>query len=306
MLRLRRRGKVKRTYSAGNQKGEGSSNSNDTKPLGAEPVSRFKILAGFRTDVGCVREANEDRSLYVQPDPSDPRSCKGALFLVADGMGGHQAGEIASEMAVNIVSRTYYQSTMDSQSALSEGFVEANRLIYEASRAEERLKGMGTTCTALVLRNGSAVSAHVGDSRIYLVRGGEIYLMTEDHSQVMEMVKRGLLTLDEARRHPDKNVILRALGTQPEVQVAFWNEPFPVRCDDRFVLCSDGLNELVEDNEIKQAVAERDPISSCEMLIVLARERGGHDNITVGVIAIQLFEGGATPPVKETRETEVV
>lgn len=270
-----------------------------------DPWSGFRITASVKTDAGCVRDVNEDRSLYVQPDHLDPRKDKGALFLVADGMGGHSAGEIASEMAVNIVNRTYYESAMDSQSALKRAFGEANRLIHEASLANEEFKGMGTTCTALVLRKGSAVSAHVGDSRIYLVRDDKIYVMTEDHSQVMEMIKLGLLTLDQARRHPDKNVILRALGSQPEVEVATWNEPFPIRCGDKFILCSDGLYDLVDDNEIKAGVAERDPLSACETLVGLARERGGHDNITVGVIALESAKPERSRMVKQTRETEV-
>ena len=301
MFRLRRRETAGRGLRKPHQ-------NTDTHLIGHEPGSfsihgtQCRVVASFQTDVGCVREVNEDRSRYVQPDPSDPRKGKGALFLIADGMGGHSAGEIASEMAANTVISCYYESELDPQLALKSAFREANRLIHEESRANEGLKGMGTTCTALVLRDGSAVSAHVGDSRIYLVRDNAIYVLTEDHSEVMEMVKRGLLTLDEARRHPDKNVILQALGSRPEVDVAIWDEPFPVRCGDKFIMCSDGLSDLVDDEQIRNEAAGRDPHTASEQLIALAKECGGYDNITVGVITV---EPADERRVKETRETEV-
>jgi serine/threonine protein phosphatase PrpC len=277
----------------------------ETKPIRGEGL-RTEVLASFQSDAGCVRTVNEDRSLYVRPDKSGGGEGKGALFIVADGMGGHSAGEVASEMAVNIVNRAYYESAEDSQTALENAVSEANRSIYEASLRDERLQGMGTTCTALALQDGSAVSAHVGDSRIYLVRDGEIYLMTEDHSQVMEMVKMGLISLKEARHHPDKNIILRALGSHAEVEVATWQEPFPIRGGDRFILCSDGLYDLVEDEEIKRAATDCDPPSACEALIALAKERGGFDNITVGVVALERPGGGKTKGVRQTREAEVL
>src|SRR5262249_10910821 len=179
---------------------------------------------------------------------------KGRLVVVADGMGGHSAGEVASRMAVDVISRVYYDWPGDPVSALKTSFIEANREIHQSSKEIQARSGMGTTCTALVLRNGSAITAHVGDSRLYLIRDGQIYLMTEDHSAVMEMVKRGLLTREEARHHPDKNVILRALGSHAEVEISIWEEPFPIREGDRFLLCSDGLYDLVEDKEIMDAV----------------------------------------------------
>jgi protein phosphatase len=163
---------------------------------------------------------------------------------------------------------------------------------------------MGTTCTALVLQNGTAISAHVGDSRLYLVREGGIYLMTEDHSAVMEMVKAGLITIEQARHHPEKNVILRAMGSHPDVEVTTWQEPFPVRAGDSFLLCSDGLYDLVENDEIKRAVEAAEPRAACESLIALAKERGGHDNISVGIVSLLASGVSQTKPVPETREVE--
>lgn len=269
----------------------------------AQP-GKFDVVASMLSDVGCVRELNEDSGAYIQPDNPELRASKGSLILVADGMGGHSAGEVASRLAVDVITRIYYEDSGDPQSALKKAFREANREIHKAAEKDESKAGMGTTCTALVLQNGTAISAHVGDSRLYLVREQTVYLMTEDHSAVMEMVKAGLITIEQARHHPDKNVILRAMGSHPEVEVATWNAPLPVRGGDRFVLCSDGLYDLVSDDEIKEKVAERDPLSACETLIGLARERGGYDNITVGVIAIESAKGEGTRRVKETREAE--
>lgn len=271
----------------------------------AQP-GRFDVVASLLSDVGCVRELNEDSGACIQPDNPELRASKGSLILVADGMGGHSAGEVASRLAVDIITRIYYEDAGDPQSALKKAFREANREIHKAAEKDESKTGMGTTCTALVLQNGTAISAHVGDSRLYLVRRQAIYLMTEDHSAVMEMVKAGLITIEQARHHPDKNVILRALGSHPEVEVSSWNAPLPVRGGDKFVLCSDGLYDLVEDDEIKERVAERDPRSACETLIGLARERGGYDNITVGVIAVESEKAQGARRVKETREAEVL
>ena len=266
---------------------------------------RFDVVVSMSSDVGCVRELNEDSGTYIQPDDPELLRSKGLLIVVADGMGGHSAGEVASRLAVDVVTRAYYEDGSDARSALEKAFHEANREIHKAAENDASKNGMGTTCTALVLQNGTAISAHVGDSRLYLVREESIYLMTEDHSAVMEMVKAGLITLEQARHHPEKNVILRAMGSHPEVEVTTWQEPFPVKAGDRFLLCSDGLYDLVEDEEIKRIVMLSAPQTACESLIALAKERGGHDNITVGVVSLKP-EGEADPrPVPETRQSEV-
>jgi protein phosphatase len=259
----------------------------------AEPESaattapRYEVHACFRSDVGCCRQVNEDAGLLIEPENAALLEDKGRLALVADGMGGHAAGEVASRLAVAVISRRYYAQPEGARAALEQAFREANQEIYKAAQSDRRLHGMGTTCTALALRPSGALCAHVGDSRLYLVRGGEIYLMSEDHSAVMELVRRGILSRAAARRHTDKNIILRALGTQPEVAVAIWEKSFPVRAGDCFVLCSDGLSDLVEDEEIKQAALSADPASACEHLIALAKKRGGHDNITVGLLSLR-------------------
>ena len=245
----------------------------------------FRLTTSFLSDIGCHREVNEDCWLLEQPRDEAMRNQKGILALVADGMGGHAAGEVASQFAATVIRTQYYRSNKPPQQALEAAFHAANRMVYQAAQKQSHLHGMGTTCTALVLWGDVALSAQVGDSRLYLVRGDQIYLMSEDHSAVMEMVRRGKLSLADARQHTDKNIILCALGPQPIVQVSTWKMPFPVRAGDQFVLCSDGLYDLVSDDEIQQMVSTCLPSEAGEQLIALANERGGHDNITVGVIS---------------------
>ncbi len=276
---------------------------NETVPL-VRP-GEFDIEVGMLSDVGCVRELNEDSGGYIQPDDPELLRSKGLLILVADGMGGHSAGEVASRLAVDVITRSYYEQDGDPHTALQCAFREANQEIHKAAEKDATKNGMGTTCTALVLQDGTAISAHVGDSRLYLVREDSIYLMTEDHSAVMEMVKAGLITLEQARHHPEKNVILRAMGSHAEVEVTTWQEPFPVRPGDRFLLCSDGLYDLVEDEEIKRIAMLSAPQTACENLIALAKERGGHDNITVGIVGLKPEGDADAMPVPETRPAEV-
>lgn len=269
-----------------------------------EPA-KYEVVAVMQTDPGCIRETNEDSVKYFRPTDPAELARKGVLAMVADGMGGHSAGEVASRIATDVIKNVFYETDDEATDALKNAFSAANQEIHRASLADKALEGMGTTCIALVLQDGSAHCAYVGDSRLYLIRGGEIYVMTEDHSAVMEMVHMGLITLEQARHHEDKNVIVRALGSQPEVEVSVWSEPFPVREGDRFLLCSDGLSDLVGDDEIKQVVLAGDSYSSSENLIALAKERGGYDNVTVGILSIEKAGNSETKVARETREVQI-
>jgi protein phosphatase len=201
-----------------------------------------------------------------------------------------------------VISRVYYEYQGDMNSALVEAFREANREICKTASADPHLKGMGTTCSALVVNNGAAISANVGDSRLYLIRNDDIYLMTEDDSVVGAMVKHGLITREDARHHPDKNVIVSALGGAPEVSVSTWDAPLPVRVGDHFLVCSDGLSDLVNEQEIKQAVVSAFPEEACLNLIALAKQRGGHDNITVGILGIFPSQTGMNLAIEVDQE----
>jgi protein phosphatase len=264
----------------------------------------YRAVVGVLSDVGCRRELNEDTGLCVVPDEPALFEAKGVLVLVADGMGGHAAGEVASRLAAETVRASYYASGREPAAALREALVAANRAVHQRAARDPRLAGMGTTCTALALQGDHAVCAHVGDSRLYLIRGIDIYAMTEDHSVVRDLVSRGVITQAEARHHEDRNVILRAIGTRREVDVSTWSEPLPLRAGDTFLVCSDGLHDLVDDRELLDAAGGVEPGEACALLVRLARDRGGHDNITVAVARVEAAPRGGTPPA--TRQFGVI
>lgn len=247
---------------------------------------RWRIDAAVRSDVGLERLENEDRIAFFEPDDPALLAAKGALAVMADGMGGHSAGAVASEMAVDLVRRSYYEQRGAVPAALAFAFAKANAEIHQRSDAEPTYHGMGTTCTALVLVDRFAYCAHVGDSRLYLIREGGVRLMSEDHSVVREMVKAGIISIDEANHHPQRNLISRALGARGTVDVFAWPNPLELRSGDLFVLCSDGLYDLVDDEEIRQVCTAEQPPAACDRLIAIAKSRGGHDNITVGVLGV--------------------
>jgi protein phosphatase len=265
----------------------------------------FHLEASVWTDVGCRREVNEDRGRIIHPGTPEEAAQKGILAYVADGMGGHAAGEVASQLVAEVLARAYYKHPGAPPAALQAAFEQANRAVYEASRRDDRWQGMGTTCTALVLRGDQAYCAHVGDSRLYLLREGQLWTLSEDHSVVYEMVKRGLLSKSEARQHDARNVITRALGLHPEVEVTVWNAPLQARVNDRFLLCSDGLHDLVEEDEMREIAASAPPHVAGEQLVARAKQRGGYDNITVGLLWLRPAHTPAGRPERDTREIEV-
>jgi PPM family protein phosphatase len=266
-------------------------------------MTDYEVTGAFITDVGCHRKNNEDSSVLIIPEDSIG---KGVLAIVADGMGGHAAGETASNMAVSIISRIYYADPADPNSSLARAFEQANRSIHELGLSDPVYTNMGTTCTALSLTDGKAYYAHVGDTRLYLIRNGAAYLLSEDHSYVMEMVRRGVLKADEAANHPSRNVLLNSMGIKPEIKTSLWERPMPIRCGDRFLLCSDGLYELVSDSEIVEISASADISTACVSLVALAKDRGGHDNITVGLLEIVPKDRKSPSGIKVTRESEAI
>ena len=201
------------------------------------------------TDVGRRRDHNEDNMAYVIPKDPAVMTHKGALLIVADGMGGHAAGEVASEIAVDTVSNAYYQDENDDVStSLLQAIRRANAAIQQRAAENMLRSGMGTTCVAAVLRGNMAYIANIGDSRIYLVRQARIRQVSQDHSWVAEQVRAGLLTEEQARTHAQRNVITRSLGTQLEVDVDIFREPLEE--GDTLLLCSDGLSGMVNDEEL--------------------------------------------------------
>ncbi len=231
------------------------------------------MIFGAKTDIGKVREHNEDSF-----------GCKDNLFVVADGMGGHRAGEIASSIAVETILAGAI-SQID-EAGLKRLILEANDAILAEAENNPELAGMGTTVAVLVVFPEKAIVAHIGDSRIYRYTAeGELIRLTDDHSLVAELVKRGELTETEAKDHPHRNMLTRALGTKGTVEVE--TMVIPVKPGDRFMLCSDGLTGMVDEDTIGQVLAGNEtPTEMAEQLVALAVERGGMDNVTVVIVEI--------------------
>jgi protein phosphatase len=256
-------------------------------PPDAAPQASVQLAS--RSDVGQVRTANEDSCEIFSRDDG------ARLLVVADGMGGAQGGATASQTALAAIAATF-ESTASARPAamLVQAIQDANDRVFELAQAQPELEGMGTTVVAFHLdpRQRGTV-AHVGDSRAYRYRRGRLEPLTTDHSVVAEMQRRGLLSAAEAAAHPRRNEILRAVGVAPEVEVEI--AEVEVAPGDRFVLCSDGLSGVVEDEEIAAIVQSADPETAVDRLIEMANDRGGPDNITVQILSIPADEAEGDP-----------
>ena len=250
---------------------------------------RLVVQAVLKTDVGLVRSENQDFGAYTTPNEESQSKPGGRLMIVADGMGGHRGGATASRLATETVKSQYLQSeTDDIAAALQHSLATANARVYGESQANADLRGMGTTTSALVIRDGKAWFGHVGDSRIYLVRGDEIRQLTDDHSLVATMVREGLLSAEEAENHPRRNVLQRSLGVSEQVE-ADVRGPMDVQENDVFIICSDGLHGLVKENEMKE-VAKMPIAQAAAEFVRRALDRGAPDNVTV-IVATLVREG---------------
>jgi len=247
----------------------------------------MKINYQAITDVGKKRKGNED-SLFVNADQN--------LFVVADGMGGHAAGEIASKIAVDAINEFVVLTSGDEEITWPFGLDEnisydgnrlktairfANRKVLEATREKSEYEGMATTVAAVLVDGASANLAHVGDSRVYLVRKGRIEQLTSDHSWVNEQIQSGVISADQARSHPLRNVVTRALGGKPDLQVDM--QVHKIEPGDVLLLCSDGLTTMITDEDIARVIGDAggDVEKASRALVAAANGRGGEDNITV-------------------------
>jgi serine/threonine protein phosphatase PrpC len=268
---------------------------------------RFSIVGSMLTDVGRVRSLNEDSVVYVMPADDDPAAGNGFLALVADGMGGHSAGEVASALAAEIVRRVYFAVAGSVPDALRTAFEAANRAILEHSLSDPACRGMGTTCTAVAVRDDEAWLAHVGDSRAYLVRQGEILQLSHDQSLHGQMIREGLLTEETAKHSAGGNVILQALGAKPDIAPEISAEGLPLLDADVLILCSDGLSNLVTNSQIAEIVLSMAPPDACKAMVKAALNAGGNDNISVGVFRLkQRVEEESAPPASTRSMAAVV
>ncbi|MGB0387910.1 MAG: Stp1/IreP family PP2C-type Ser/Thr phosphatase [Ardenticatenaceae bacterium] len=241
----------------------------------------MKFTSYGQTDTGQVRQLNEDNMRIVIPDKPKDMTRRGQLLVVADGMGGHDAGEVASSQAVETIADAYYRKSGDAARALKSAIEEANSIIFQRAEKENH-HGMGTTVVAAARIDNQLYVAHVGDSRLYLIRERDIYALTNDHSLVAEQIAAGILTPEEALNHPLRNVISRAVGTSADVDVEISaHSPVKLEEGDIVLLCSDGLTEHVREHEILEIVLNRTPKDAAQALINAANADGGRDNITI-------------------------
>lgn len=239
-----------------------------------------------KTDMGQVRENNEDKFDYYEPESLPVLAARGSLFAVADGIGGALAGQIASEMMLKHLIMGYYNHPApDIETALRDSITDTNDRVYALAQMIPERNGMGTTLTAAIFLENLVYLAQVGDSRAYLIRDNSIRQVTLDHSWVEEQVRAGALSRQDAELSPFRNVITRSIGATPTVQADLFVEE--TRVGDVWVLCSDGLTGHVQDEEIAKVAGRHAPSEAARQLIELANARGGHDNVTVFVLSVR-------------------
>lgn len=239
------------------------------------------------SDIGCQRENNEDRYAYWEPAADEEFARKGRLAIVADGMGGHEGGQEASRIAVEAIQEIFSDTSgADPQALLATGFQVAHERILEYAAGHPDLHGMGTTATAIALVENQLYYAHVGDSRLYLVRGSSLSRLTRDHSYVGRLVENGVISSEEAEIHPQRHILTAALGAGTETVPDSSPQPIALQKGDVLVLCTDGLWGLLSEDEIRKVAAGRDLPEACQAMIKMAKERGAPDNITVQLIRV--------------------
>ena len=266
--------------------------------IGRTPHVLATVKLGAKTDLGRVRDNNEDKFDFFEPEDPAVLATKGRFYAVADGMGGHSAGQIACELALKTVLSAYYANpSADAEASLRLAVEQANALIYDTAQAIPDRQGMGTTLTGVVVREDRLTVVQVGDSRAYLLRDGGIAQITDDHSWVAEQVRLGTMTLAEAQISPFRNIITRSIGTAATVEADIFTHTLLV--GDVLVLCSDGLTGHVEPEEILAVAGTQSPSVAALALVEMANENGGRDNITAVVLAIR-----ALMPYTETADTD--
>ena len=233
---------------------------------------------GFVTDIGKLRRQNEDAVYVNEKEPY--------FLVVADGMGGHNAGEVASSIAIETIKDALSKKTgrrkTDYENKIREAFVSANKKIYDYAEENSKLMGMGTTTVTALVSGGKLIVGNVGDSRAYIIKDDDIRQISIDHSYVWQLVIRGEITEQQAKRHPKRNFITRAMGTEKDIEVDTFSEKWEGGV---VLICSDGLSNLVENYEMKKIVSEATNLQdAAEKLASLANERGGSDNITVALM----------------------
>jgi serine/threonine protein phosphatase PrpC len=248
-------------------------------------VPRVKFVA--RSEIGHARENNEDKFDFYEPDEEPLLAARGSVYLVCDGMGGHNAGQIASELAAKQFLHAYYHLGGTAQEAARHAILQAHHYIAEMASKIPSRYGMGTTLTALILKQDEGILAHVGDSRCYRLREGVFEQLSRDHTLVARLVEQGIITPEQAKYHPQRNVIRQAVGVaDPTEPLEPDIETFALQAGDLYLLCSDGLTDMVDDAEIEAILRDEPPTRAAWRLVDRALANGGRDNITVVLVQI--------------------
>lgn len=259
----------------------------------------------MRSDIGLVRQLNEDTVVWITPQDRTVVELRGSLALVADGMGGHAAGEVASAMAANVIRELYYDLDGAVPQVLANAFAAANRAILDYATDHPECKGMGTTCTALAFRDDTAWLAHVGDSRAYLLRDSTLTQLSEDQTLVAKLVSEGTMTQEEADHSPMHNVILQALGTSMQLKPMIGAKGLPLAPGDILILCSDGVFNMVANDKIAEIAGRLPPQEACDALIEAALAAGGHDNASLGIFSVAAGAEADSEPKRTTRRIKI-
>ncbi|MDH4070584.1 MAG: Stp1/IreP family PP2C-type Ser/Thr phosphatase [Ignavibacteria bacterium] len=242
--------------------------------------------SGIQSHIGLVREENQDSAGRFPEHASGAVANSAQVFAVADGMGGHRGGREASQIAIRILGEKFEAEPADGiPDRLRSAFEAANLAVRQQGEANPEFQGMGTTLTVMVFSGDTVCAGHVGDSRAYRISAEGIVQLTDDHSMVAEWLRKGWLTEEQARNHPERSLLYRALGVGSDISVDVY-ENIAARPGDRFLLCTDGLTNHVSDEEMLEIVMAEEAQEACERLVDLALERGGYDNITVQTIVV--------------------
>lgn len=256
----------------------------ETPPLKCVP----KVTIACKTDLGRVRENNEDKFEYFLAEDERTLAARGSVFLVCDGMGGHAAGQIASELAAKTFIDVYLNHpAADAAVAMASAAVAANRFVYDVAQSVPGRRGMGTTLSGLILLQDQAFTVQVGDSRVYRLRGGELRQLTGEHTWIEEAVSQGWVSREDAAVHPNRHMLLRAVGAEPNVEPEVRAEEAQV--GDVYLLCSDGLTNHVGDEQIAETIGKFGPSEACWKLVSAALLDGGSDNCTAMVVRLDGF-----------------
>jgi protein phosphatase len=266
------------------------------KPILSKSDIDYRAVAA--TDTGIIRDHNEDAVRFVRPAESPLRKKMGYLAIVADGMGGHASGEVASSMAIDTITEEYYSIAKHPEKALTSAAKKANESIWKHASENEHLRGMGTTCTAVAIVGRTLCIMHIGDSRAYLYKNGRLIQLSEDHTYVQQLLNAGKITASEAENHPDGNILTKSLGTAKSRMCDVFISTHRFETGDKLLLCSDGLYEYFTSKELAECLKKPDLGDISQQLSSRVLEMGAQDNFSILLVEEKVNQPSSASPTK--------